>query len=246
MLRMTTPRLYISVPLAPHASLTIDDKQAHYLQTVLRKKAGDHLLVFNGTDGEWCAVITGFAKKQIYCELQHQTRTQQGCPDIWLCFAPIKNGHIDFLVEKATELGASELHPIITERTIVTRVNHTKCVANAIEAAEQTERLDVPIIAPYQSLYQLIDGWDAKRTLLFCDETGDGAVAETALHELSAQPLAILIGPEGGFTDKELQLLRSLPFGRALHLGKRILRADTAALAALTLVQYFAGDGKEH
>ncbi len=243
-MQMTTPRLYIHTALNAGTPITIDDKQAHYLQTVLRKKAGDNVMLFNGKDGEWRATITGLSKKQVHCELAEQVRTQEATPDIWLCFAPIKNGRIDFLVEKATELGASKLLPVQTERTIVSRVNHTKCVANAIEAAEQTERLDVPEMLSYQPLLNMLDGWDASRSLLYCDETGQGALAEDVLSQLST-PLAILIGPEGGFTDKEFTALRSRDYAHPMHLGKRVLRADTAALSALTLAQYFAGDGKE-
>lgn len=241
---MTIPRLYVPFDLHSGSSVIIDDKQAHYLHTVLRKKPGDAVLLFNGRQGEWHATITGVTKKQIHAELLNQTRMQQPTTDIWLCFAPIKNGRIDFLVEKATELGASKLLPVQTERTVISRVNHTKCVANAIEASEQTERLDVPEVLSYQPLLHMLDRWDESRTLLYGDETGQGALAEDAFAQLSTS-FALLIGPEGGFTQKEFNLLRTRPYARALHLGKRVLRADTAALSALTLAQYFAGDGKE-
>ncbi len=239
---MTIPRLFITQNLSQDASITIDDKQAHYLLNVLRKKQGDAVLLFNGRDGEWRGVVHDVAKKHLVLSLQEQTRAQVAAPDIWLVFAPIKSGRIDFLAEKATELGVSRIMPVRTDRTIVSRVNHRKLSANALEAAEQTERLDVPEVdEEYPTLKQLLGAWNEKRTLIYCDESGAGAAAG-ALFADKAPPLAVLIGPEGGFTEAEFALLRAQPFAHALSLGPRILRADTAALASLTLLQLYCGD----
>lgn len=236
-----TPRLYVTHKLTASTQISVSDAQAHYLQHVLRMKTGDNVLLFNGTDGEWCGTIIMLAKKQVHIELSEQTLKQEHTPDIWLVFAPIKSGRIDFLVEKATELGASRLLPVQTQRTIVSRVNHHKCCANAVEAAEQSQRLDVPVVEPYQSLTQLLSAWDAGRPLIYGDESGNGTKPATLLED-KEPPLAVLIGPEGGFSEQEFAYLRSLPFAYGISLGKRILRADTAALCALTLLQEYCGN----
>ena len=242
---MTIPRLYVADELAQGAPLVLTDKAAHYLGNVLRKKGGDSVLLFNGTHGEWRAEITECRKKALELVVHTQTREQYNVPDIGLVFAPIKSGRIDFLVEKATELGVSALYPVKTERTIVSRVNEEKLRLNAIEAAEQTERLDIPQVHPYQPLTHLLNKWDASCPLFYGDESGGGAPADVLL-EGKAPPLAVLIGPEGGFTDAEFRHLRSHQFTHPLSLGSRILRADTAALASLTLLQLYCGDWKDN
>lgn len=209
--------------------------------TVLRQQQGDIVLLFNGRDGEWQGRITGIAKKQLSVQLERQTRQQQSAPDIWLAFAPVKTGRIDVLVSKATELGVSRLLPVQTERTVVSRVNHHKCCMNAIEAAEQTQRLDVPDVASYQPLDRLLDGWDHTRPLIYGDETGQGAHAAQLLPG-HRPPLCLLIGPEGGFSPREHAYLHAASYTHALSLGPRILRADTAAFAGLTLLQAYCGD----
>jgi 16S rRNA (uracil1498-N3)-methyltransferase len=240
---MNIPRLYISDSLSSQTALTLQEKQAHYATHVMRRKEGDTLLLFNGRDGEWQATITDIRKKAVQMRVEKQTRIQVEAPDIWLIFAPIKAGHLEFLVEKATELGVSRLLPVRTDRTIVSRVNHARLQAHAIEAAEQSERLDVPILDDYQPLSALLSAWDASRSLIYGDESGHGKEATQLLHGKSP-PLALLIGAEGGFSPSEFNVLKECSFTHALSLGKRILRADTAALAGLTLIQSLCGDWK--
>ncbi len=248
---MPNPRLYITDALHKGASLTVSEKQAHYLVQVMRLKTGDAVRLFNGHDGEWHAVIRDIRKKQVTLEVTEQTCPFTASPDIWLLFAPIKAGRIDYLVEKATELGVSRLLPVKTQRTIVSRVNHERLQAHAIEAAEQTQRLDVPVIEPYRPLPEVLAGWDDKKPLplgegkfiplIYGDESGNGAAAAQLLAD-KQPPLAMLIGPEGGFSPEEFALLKQYDFTQGLSLGPRILRADTAALASLTLLQLYCGD----
>ncbi len=238
---MTIHRLYTTETLSAGQSCNTGDKQAHYLQHVLRLNVGDHVLLFNGRDGEWQATLTHCYKKHVTLQCQHQTQPQSSSPDIWLVFSPIKAGRIDFLVQKATELGVSCLAPVKTERTIVSRVNEDRLRANVMEAAEQTGRLDVPDILPYQPLASLLEQWNQERPLIYGDESGNGLPAPILLDN-KAPPLAVLVGCEGGFTDKEFTLFHQCNFMHPLSLGHRILRADTAALASLTLLQLYCGD----
>jgi len=237
-------RLYVDQPLHEGALIVIEKAQAHYLATVLRQKQGNRVALFNGRDGEWWGVLHQMDRKGASIQLERQSRPQAPEPDIWLCFAPIKFGRIDYMVEKVTELGASALLPVQTERTVVSRLYDERLQAHMVEAAEQSERLSLPELRPYQKLEQLLAGWPqqaAGRVLLYGDETGKGQPPVALAEKLADKPLAILIGPEGGFTPKELELLRHCPFTQALHLGPRILRADTAALAALSCVMALAG-----
>lgn len=237
-------RLYLDQPLHQGALIVIPKEQAHYLGTVLRQKAGNIVALFNGRDGEWWAEIQQLDRKSAMLQLTHHARPQTPEPDIWLCFAPIKFGRIDFLAEKVTELGASALLPVQTERTVVSRVNDERLQAHLIEAAEQSERLTVPVLRPYQTLEKLLAEWpdqSGERLLLYGDETGKGQPPTALGDTLAGKPLAILVGPEGGFSPKELELLRHCRFAHALSLGPRILRADTAALAALSTVMAVAG-----
>lgn len=247
---MTHPpsiRLHVTVPLNTGAEIVLDEKQAHYSTQVMRLKTGNALLLFNGRDGEWLAELTEIKKRAVLCHIVQQMKTQRDAPDIALLFAPVKLGRIDYLVEKATELGVRELYPVRTERTVVTRLNETRLMAHMIEAAEQTERLDVPVLHAYETLYAVLEKWDRNRPLFFCDESGSGsAIASFFTRERQASPTstscAILIGPEGGFSSTEHAYISALPYAIPLSLGPRILRADTAALAALTAVQIFIGD----
>lgn len=231
-----SPRLYVETPLQPGVMVALSKPQSHYLSTVLRQKDGASVLIFNGKDGEWLGKLVGAGSKQLQITLETQSRPQTPEPDVWMLFAPIKFGKIDFLVQKATELGASALIPVRTARTVVTRLKDERLEANAIEAAEQSERLTIPQIHELQPLAALLATWDPHRILIYADETHQGLPATQLLPRLIGQRLAILIGPEGGFTPEELTHLRSLPFACGLSLGPRILRADTAALAALTCV----------
>ena len=238
-------RLFVDADLAPEAELAVTSEQSHYLAKVMRLKVGDGLLVFNGRDGEYEACLFGVAKRGADLRILHQTRPQTGVPDIWLLFAPVKRLRIDFMAQKATELGVSVLQPVITQRTNVTRVNGGRLLSNAIEAAEQTERLCVPEIRPLKKLDSILADWNKSRSLIFCDED-DTALERPQLGEVLAGsdsgPWAILVGPEGGFTDEEAEVLRKLPYTIPVGLGPRILRADTAALAALALWQSHLGD----
>ena len=245
----TSIRLFVDLPLRAGESMTLEEKQAHYITQVMRLKAGNALLLFNGKDGEWLAEITEVKKRSTLCRIIQQMKPQHHSPDIALVFAPIKLGRIDYLVEKATELGVRELYPVKTERTIVTRLNDDRLRAHMIEAAEQTERLDVPLLHDFKPLYAALETWDASRPLFFCDESGSGASIHTYFtNEKNTAALGlkkkygILIGPEGGFSSTEQAYISALPFTVPLSLGPRILRADTAALAALTAVQIFLGD----
>lgn len=225
-----------------NAEMSLLEKDVHYLVNVLRKKEGDTLRVFNGRDGEWLAEIFSLSKRYGDLRIIKQLREPQPAPDIWLCFAPVRKHRNTFIIEKATELGVAKLQPVITQRTQFPRLKIDKMRAQIIEAAEQTERLDLPIAEVPISLTEMLSGWDSKgRTLIFADEGGDAKPALEALQTLSA-PAAILIGPEGGFDDKEREMLRSKPYVTPVSLGPRILRADTAALSLLTLWQAAQGD----
>jgi 16S rRNA (uracil1498-N3)-methyltransferase len=241
-------RLYIPDDLAAGASLALAEGQAHYLRSVLRLAPGAQLALFNGRDGEWSGRIEGIAKGKCSVVLDAQTRPQVAEPDLWLIFAPVKRARIDYLVEKATELGVAALYPVRTQRTIVERVNVARLQANATEAAEQTERLTVPVVHPPETLSALIASWPQERRLVVCDERGRAApIAEIigGLRDRLASGAAVLIGPEGGFTETELDGLANLPFVSPVSLGPRVLRADTAALAALAVFQALAGDWRD-
>lgn len=233
-------RLFVAAELNEGASFALDEKQSHYITHVMRLKLSDAIAVFNGKDGEWLTEISEVKKKSVACTCIRQLKAQSSLPDLWLVFAPIKLGRIDYLVEKATELGAAELIPVQTERTIVSRINEDRLRAHMVEAAEQTERLDVPILHPLRALQNVLSGWPKDRTLFFCDETGGGLALKDIPND--GQKWAILIGPEGGFSQKEAEYIRSLPYAKPVSLGPRILRADTAALAALTGFQMMFGD----
>jgi 16S rRNA (uracil1498-N3)-methyltransferase len=235
-------RLHSDAALAAGATVALDDKQAHYLKNVLRLAPGGRIALFNARDGEWWGEIERLGKAGGAARIGERRRAPKAEPDLWLAFAPVKRARIDYLVEKATELGASALLPVYTERTMVERVNLDRLKANAREAAEQTERLSLPEIRAPQALRALIAAWPAGRSLLLCDESGTAPPILEALARRKPGPWAVMIGPEGGFTDMELDLLRNLPFVCAVGLGPRVLRADTAALAALALIQAVLGD----
>lgn len=234
----STPRLFVEQTLAAGARLTLDGAQANYLGNVMRLKAGDPVRLFDDVSGEWVAEVTGTAKRSITLHLTHQLRGREDVPDLWLLFAPIKKGPIDWLVEKATELGAARLQPVITQRTIVDRLNLDRLRANMIEAAEQCDRTALPVLNDAVKLPALLKGWDRARTLLFADETGGAPLAEIA----RPGPAAILIGPEGGFTPEERVSIRSTAGAVGISLGPRILRAETAATAAISAWMSKAGD----
>ena len=237
---MARIRLFIDHPLAPRQPVPLEPAQAHYLSGVMRLKPGDEIAVFNGRDGEFRAHIAQAGKRGGTLDLLDQTAPQRDPPDLWLLFAPIKKARTDFIVEKATELGAALIQPIQTDFTNSERIRQDRLQAHAVEAAEQCGGTFVPAVQDLQPLSRLLDGWDSERRILWADEAMVGP-AET-LAVLPAGPWAILIGPEGGFSDAERARLGALPFVSRVSLGPRILRADTAAVAAITLWQAALGD----
>jgi len=251
-----TLRLHIDAPLAEGAAAPLSPEQAHYLRNVMRREVGEALLVFNARDGEFEAAIAALGKKGAVATVGARRRAPEPEPDLWLLIAPVKRGPLETIVQKATELGVSRLVPVLTARTNAQRIKDERLAAIATEAAEQCGRLSVPPVDMAQPLTGLLDQWQAGRRLLFCDEAGDDPAEEwggrqgraaPALEALANEkpgPWAILIGPEGGFSPDERALLRGLDFISPVTLGPRILRADTAAIAALTLWQAALGDLK--
>jgi 16S rRNA (uracil1498-N3)-methyltransferase len=237
------PRLYIDCKLEHGARVSVAEAQAHYLRNVLRLTSGDGVLLFNGRDGEWSAAIAGAGKRHLDLEVGPQTRTQTAGPDIHYLFAPLKRTRLDYVVQKAVELGVARLIPVLTSRTVAERLNAERLYANVIEAAEQCGVLRIPEIAPLLNLDAALDGWPAARQLVFCDEEAPIADPLVALGGIGrGAPVAVLIGPEGGFTPAERAMLIAKPFAVRISLGPRIMRADTAAVAVLALVNAVAGD----
>ncbi|MBK8455964.1 MAG: 16S rRNA (uracil(1498)-N(3))-methyltransferase [Phyllobacteriaceae bacterium] len=235
-------RLFVDERLAEGLTVGVSPEQAHYLAHVLRLAAGAELLVFNGRDGEWLARIAAIAKKAVTLTLVETTRPQQPQPDLVFCFAPIKAGRLDWLVQRATEMGAGILQPVITQHAQVRDPGLERLRANVMEAAEQCGVLAVPEVRETVKLEKLLAGWDRDRRLIFADEDSSTDNPLPALRAISATKLGILVGPEGGFSDDEREMLRALPFVTPIPLGPRILRADTAAIAALAIVQAVKGD----
>jgi 16S rRNA (uracil1498-N3)-methyltransferase len=235
-------RLFVEAALGEGVRVTPDDGQAHYLLHVMRAKVGDRVSLFNGSDGEWLTRIAEAGKRGCTLECERLTARQTGVPDLWLVFAPVKKTPADYLTQKATELGVRALQPVITRRTIVTRVNLERMRANAVEAAEQSGRLDVPEIREPLAFDKLLAAWPQERRILFCDEAGEAPPIAEALRAAPDGPWAVFTGPEGGFDPAERLTLRALPFVTPVSLGLRILRADTAALSALSVWQAVKGD----
>jgi 16S rRNA (uracil1498-N3)-methyltransferase len=238
-------RLYTTSPLTLNSTIELTTENVHYLSNVMRKKEGHRILLFNGIDGEFLGQIESISKKHGQIRIISETRKQKAEPDIWLCFAPVKNAPINNLVEKATELGVAVLQPVITQHTIVNRVNTDRLLANAIEAAEQSERLTIPKVTEPIKLEKLLQNWDNNRSLILCDESGMGEPIIKKLQQIKTSSHAILIGPEGGFSQTEFEIMKNNPYIVRVGMGPRILRADTAAIAALTCVQSILGDWDE-
>jgi 16S rRNA (uracil1498-N3)-methyltransferase len=241
-----TPRLYVDGPLAGAREVALDRDQANYLLNVLRLKRGDVLLLFNGRDGEWQAHLAGAGKKALIAELDARTREQPHAPDLHFLFAPLKHARLDYLVQKAVEMGASRLQPVITRHTQVARVNLERMRANVIEAAQQCGILNLPEVAAPVAFDGMVENIEAGRLLVFCDERAEVQDPVAALAAVrGGRPLAVLIGPEGGFAEEERAALLKRPNVARIALGPRILRADTAAVAALALVQAVLGDWRQ-
>ncbi len=243
-------RLYVDAPMAAGGDVQLDKDQSHYLVNVLRMGQGEHVLIFNGHDGEWAAEIAEASKKAALLRVIERTRAHQPLPDIWLLFAPVKRARLDFIAQKATEMGAAMIQPVITRRTIVSRVKDQRLQANVVEAAEQCGLVALPEVREAEKLDALLDRWSERegpRRILFCDEAAEPGGSKVALERLAAEggkgkPYALLIGPEGGFDAEERARLHARKDTVAISLGPRILRADTAAIAALAAVQMILGD----
>lgn len=240
------PRLFTDFDLsAENGVLLLGRDQSNYLAAVLRRRPGDRLVMFNGRQGAWLAEIVDTGKKAVSLTLLEQSAGQPPAPSLWYGFAPLKAGRLDYMVQKATEMGAGVIQPVITRFTQVTRLKPDRLRANAVEAAEQCEVLNVPEIAPEIELAPLLLQWPTQhgdRLLIVADEGASSASPIGALAALADHPVGLLVGPEGGFSDEEREALRGLPFVRPISLGPRILRADTAAVAALAVIQATIGD----
>jgi len=243
-----SPRVYVDSALGPSTSVVLDAAQAHYLRDVLRLRSSDAVLVFNGRDGEWRARIASAGERKLVLELMELTRQQTTALDLHYLFAPLKHARLDYLIQKAVEMGASRLQPVMTRHGQVARVNLERMRANAIEAAEQCGILTLPQIDPLRRLEEVIAARDPARVLVFCDEDAEvkdpiAALSQARVGDRNVPaPMAVLVGPEGGFAVEERAALTQLPNTVRLSLGPRILRADTAAVAALALVGAVLGD----
>jgi 16S rRNA (uracil1498-N3)-methyltransferase len=235
-------RLYVTAALAPGAWVELSAGQVHHLRSVLRLGTGAAVAAVNADDGEWLCRISDLDKKRGRLTVERRLRAAEAEPDLWLLFAPVKRARLDWLVEKATELGASALVPVWTARTQAERLNLERLRSHAVSAAEQSERLSVPELRFPEALDRVLAAWPAERRLLVCDETGAGEPIGKALARLSPGPAALLVGPEGGFDQTELDALGKLSFVSRVGLGPRVLRAETAAVAALAVFQAIAGD----
>jgi 16S rRNA (uracil1498-N3)-methyltransferase len=240
--RHREPRLYVEGLLAPGGVVELDTGQAHYLRSVLRLDRDAAVAGFNASDGEWLSRIAQIGKSGGRLIVERQLRSPEPEPDLWLLFAPIKRTRLDWLIEKATELGISALLPVWTARTQSERLNLERLRAHAVAAAEQSERLSVPELRPPARLDHVLATWPPERHLAVCDETGAGEPIGDAATRLLVGQLAFLIGPEGGFDQTELDALDKLSFVTRIGLGPRVLRAETAVLAALAVFQAIAGD----
>lgn len=241
----TLPRLFVTHDLAENAQIALDKDQSLYLAAVLRKTVGDAVVLFNGRDGAWLCRLASDSKKAVVLDATEKIADQTAPSDLWYGFAPLKSERLDYVIQKAVEMGAGTIQPVMTQFTQVNRLKTERLAANAIEAAEQCEVLSVPTIAPEVTLDRLLSDWNAvhgARKLVFADE---GAASSSPLETLTAlkgERIGLLVGPEGGFSPSERERLQALPFVVPISLGPRILRADTAAVAALAVIQATIGD----
>jgi 16S rRNA (uracil1498-N3)-methyltransferase len=235
-------RLFVPTPLSIGAGVALSSDQSHYLANVMRQPVGAVIGLFNGLDGEWTASIEQVGKRGVLLKAIEQVRPQETTPDLDLIVAVVKRSRLETIIEKATELGCRRIRLVLTDRTNAERVRVERLSAIAVEAAEQTGRMDAPEVLEPVKLDKVLAGWDARRRLLFCDEGGDAKPVLGALAGHPAGPWSMLIGPEGGFSSAERDRLRGEPYVTPATLGPRILRADTAAISALTLWQAACGD----
>lgn len=240
--RAAKVRLFVEADLGAGARVALTPEQAHYLLTVMRLGGGDRVAAFNGRDGEWICAVEPSGRRAGFLVAEAPGQPQRRAPDLWLLFAPIKKARTDFIVEKAAELGVARVQPVFTRLTNAERLKPERLRAHAIEAAEQCGETWVPEVAEPVRLEAALEAWEPGRRLMFCDETRDAAPAAEALAAAGRGPWAILIGPEGGFTAEEAARLRATPQVLRVTLGPRVLRADTAAVAAITLWQASLGD----
>lgn len=241
----TLPRLYVDLPLSEGAEPVLAKDQVTYLVSVLRRGAGDRLVLFNGRDGAWLCEIAEATRKSVRLVARDCVAEQTPASDLWYGFAPLKTARLDYVVQKATEMGAGVIQPVITRRTQVNRIKYDRMRANALEAAEQCEVLTLPEIREEAGLEKLIAGWEAEegdRVLVFADEAAPSGSPIEALRPLAGKRIGLLVGPEGGFDEEERALLMRQNFVLPVSLGPRILRADTAAVAALAVIQSIIGD----
>lgn len=237
-----SPRLYVEAGLGEKVSVELSSPHCHYLKNVMRLKPGAVVRLFNGRDGEWRAEIVELARKSGMAVCKERTRQQDTLPDVHYLFAPLKQARLDYMAQKAAEMGASVLQPVQTRHTAVSRLKHERLAANVVEAAEQCNLLGVPEVREIKPLQALLKDWNSDRRLIYCDEAATISSPLKALAGLGQAPLAVLIGPEGGFSADERDLLHAHPGVTAISLGPRVMRADTAAVAALALVQAVLGD----
>ena len=235
-------RLFLPHPMQANGEVEPDPQQTHYLINVLRMQPGTQLLVFNGVDGEWLASLAEVTRKKVRLTLMTQVRPQPAQSDLVYCFAPLKQGRLDYMVQKAVEMGAGVLQPVLTQHTQMSNIGIDRIRANVIEAAEQCGILAIPEVREVVKLDRLIWEWEPGRRLIFCDEGAETNNPVPALQGIAEQKLGLLIGPEGGFSEEERQQLRALPYVTPIPLGPRILRADTAAVAAMAVIQATIGD----
>jgi 16S rRNA (uracil1498-N3)-methyltransferase len=234
----STPRLFVEQPLALGATFNITGNSAHYLLAVMRLKEGAPVKLFDDISGEYLSTVSSLGKRDLAVTVQSKLREREVTPDLWICQALIKKDRFDWVAEKSCELGAARFVPVLTARCVVDKVKDDRLRAHMIEAAEQCERTALPQIAPLTRIEAMLKAWPAERGLYFCDERG----GEPFLEAIIAGPSAVLIGPEGGFTDAENEAVRAHPCARPVSLGPRILRADTAAVAAMSVWMAKNGD----
>ncbi|MBE6445433.1 MAG: 16S rRNA (uracil(1498)-N(3))-methyltransferase [Alphaproteobacteria bacterium] len=240
----TKIRIWTSTLLQKGSVITLSEDQSHYLCNVMRLKNGMEILCFNARDGEYLTQIIKISKKETQIRVLEQTRAATQTPDIWLMFSPIKKDRMDFLIEKAVELGIKKLVPVITQYGITDKLRSERIILQMVEASQQSERLDVPELKIPQKLEAILDNWDQSRILFFMDERRDGKSCAQVFNENHSEKVAILVGPEGGFSEQEAKLLYSKPFVIPVSLGPRILRAETAVVASLSIWQAVSGDWK--